>query len=956
MESLKHKVISFLLVFTMCFGLPPNTVNASNAAVVLDLFQVSESSHKSDNPSDYYTITANIECPLCGNVTSRSRTLSRWDSLKAVISPVESGLIPSNTGFTFAGWYDEAGAPWTAPGESVTVDPEDDSVSGPGYEVIYPGNSNTVQVIEGTTNAIVSPQNSDQETSVQTQQTPLQDITIYSRWTAPEGAVQINYSTSIHQEQCHPTLHFPGKPIKNLPELKSEDSTFLGWYSNCHGNEVKWTEDTVVVGGLTLYAKWSEEPPRPEIETISVSYDFNDGVTPYLIESWTGPGPFKLTPPELPERSGYNFIGWFDANGQLWDFEQDLLTQKTFLTAYWERIVEKPGETFSFNNSHAYFGEKYSLSDPYFRVLVDNNNYFGNTSANWAWWQSFRDAKWDGACFGMAAVYCLAHLDQLNPGTFQSNAALLNDLDFPKNNINVRDLIHYYFLMQLSIPTGDARASFDPINESTNLQNLIATLDTSGEYVLLGVDLRGRDGERRSGHAIVAERYVIDDNENYKVTIWDPNYPDELHYLTFDQNFRNPVFDYRISVYPVTFVKYSLEPEDYDYMSLTSIWQGEQPTSGTTSNYSVLSLTGDDFRIRAGNNQYATVENGMVTSGNLQITECTPDGITADGLGSSQRSFFIKAASGQDITLEIEDGTKEVSLLSGSNFYTVNGDVSRINFTPDAISTVAEGAAQQTITIVSDTMGNTWNKLSVSGKDTAFSVSLSNETAQVVSAHNVTAAVVAENVTTGNVSDTQDIAITPAGVNIRTDASLGIDETGQTEDFPFSDVRADAYYYDAVRWAVKNNVTTGTSATTFSPDSTCTRSQVVTFLWRAMGQPAPKTATNPFVDVKPEDFYYKAVLWAYENGITAGTSATTFAPGDACTRGQVVTFLWRAEEKPIVVDTGVFKDVPASAYYADAVNWAVKNGITTGTGSTTFSPDAVCTRAQIVTFLYRDMM
>ena len=168
----------------------------------------------------------------------------------------------------------------------------------------------------------------------------------------------------------------------------------------------------------------------------------------------------------------------------------------------------------------------------------------------------------------------------------------------------------------------------------------------------------------------------------------------------------------------------------------------------------------------------------------------------------------------------------------------------------------------------------------------------------------------------------------------------------------FTDVPTSAYYYDAVLWAVENGVTEGTSATTFSPDMSCTRAQMVTFLWRAAGSPEPVTTTNPFTDVNSGVYYYDAVLWAVEQGITSGTSATTFAPDATCTRAQTVTFLYRAAGSP-AVSGGSFSDVSADAYYADAVVWAVSGGVTVGTSDTTFSPDMNCTRAQIVTFMYR---
>lgn len=170
---------------------------------------------------------------------------------------------------------------------------------------------------------------------------------------------------------------------------------------------------------------------------------------------------------------------------------------------------------------------------------------------------------------------------------------------------------------------------------------------------------------------------------------------------------------------------------------------------------------------------------------------------------------------------------------------------------------------------------------------------------------------------------------------------------------PFTDVAPGAYYADAVLWAVQNGITTGTTATTFSPNKTCTRGQTVTFLWRAAGSPAPSAAENPFTDVKPSDYYYNAVLWAVEKGITKGKTATTFAPGATVTRGQTVTFMYRAAGAQAGERSNPFSDVAADAYYTDAVQWAVGKGITNGKTTTTFAPNEGCTRAQIVTFLYR---
>ena len=171
---------------------------------------------------------------------------------------------------------------------------------------------------------------------------------------------------------------------------------------------------------------------------------------------------------------------------------------------------------------------------------------------------------------------------------------------------------------------------------------------------------------------------------------------------------------------------------------------------------------------------------------------------------------------------------------------------------------------------------------------------------------------------------------------------------------PFADVKEEDYFFEPVLWAFENGVTGGVAPNLFGSLDGCTRAQVVTFLWSAAGKPAPTSGENPFNDVAEGQYYYDAVQWAMENGITSGLSADSFGPDVTCTRGQIVTFLWRAIGKSASADgDNPFTDVDESAYYYTPVLWAVEKGITAGTSPTEFSPDATCTRGQIVTFLYK---
>ena len=174
-------------------------------------------------------------------------------------------------------------------------------------------------------------------------------------------------------------------------------------------------------------------------------------------------------------------------------------------------------------------------------------------------------------------------------------------------------------------------------------------------------------------------------------------------------------------------------------------------------------------------------------------------------------------------------------------------------------------------------------------------------------------------------------------------------------EIPFGDVPRDIFYTAPVVWAVRENITAGTTPVQFSPDSKCTRAQTVTFLWRAAGCPESTVNTTPFTDVKENTYYYKAVLWAVEKEITSGMTPTTFEPETTVTRGQVVTFLWRAQGEPeIKRNSSSFTDVSKDSFYTIPVFWAVENEITSGMTATTFEPNTGCTRGQIVTFLWRN--
>ena len=191
----------------------------------------------------------------------------------------------------------------------------------------------------------------------------------------------------------------------------------------------------------------------------------------------------------------------------------------------------------------------------------------------------------------------------------------------------------------------------------------------------------------------------------------------------------------------------------------------------------------------------------------------------------------------------------------------------------------------------------------------------------------------------------------PDSKNEKTDVADEPQKTENTQktEISFDDVASDAYYAQPVKWAVEKGITSGTSSTTFSPDLTCTRAQILTFLWRSVGSPKA-SVSNPFADISSSDYYYGAALWAFEKGMVTGVN---FEGDTPCTRASTVMYMWQNASSPESEDECIFDDVDSDASYVEAVKWATKNGVTSGTSDTTFSPDMICNRGQIVTFLSR---
>ena len=383
--------------------------------------------------------------------------------------------------------------------------------------------------------------------------------------------------------------------------------------------------------------------------------------------------------------------------------------------------------------------------------------------------------------------------------------------------------------------------------------------------------------------------------------------------------------------------------------------------------------------ILRGNADYVTLSNvdGDKLNADIQIGKYSVsiDG-TLDSLTAGKNGTVDIKNAEDDIQLDlaINDADFDFVSISGkadgdttlsvtSNAVTVSGEIADMEFTnmnrqAETSTAVVHGDLDAKFTLRNDTVVAAVDK----DHNGTFETTLDSDTAQ----HQFKYVINADSTHTARCT-LCDKTITENHVFVNGVCVCGARKTGGSIDdisngstlpitndrINFTDVFKSDYFYDAVKWAAENCIASGTGRYTFSPDAVCTRAQTVTFLWRAAGSPMPRYRTCAFTDVDSRDYYYNAVLWAVEQGITTGLTATTFGPDVTVSRGQVATFLYRAASASKPNTFNPFTDVKTTAYNYDAILWAYDNRITTGTSDTTFSPDASCTRAQIVTFLYR---
>ncbi len=603
---------------------------------------------------------------------------------------------------------------------------------------------------------------------------------------------------------------------------------------------------------------------------------------------------------------------------------------------------------------------------------------------------------WGGSCYGMSTITVLNSMGKLRADLFNSEADFLFDFQKTTNN-EIKSYIHYYQLLQNTDVATANRKSFMKKNTKEQL-NVIDTLahdaEEGGAPFILSFNYYNSKGEK-GGHTVVG--YGVEDGDwllgntsgskvnHYisRVRIYDCNYQDHLIYFYYN---------------PLDSIWTIIDNTELLTDGVSSIYNGGYKLLEATNDVSILdaqNFSSDYFHSstssHAARNDLDFSSLSVASSSNDFRFDLEIDGKKysidqyTDERDLGLISYFDCAGSGdssQTMNLFLPDKSSAYTVIpnaGNSCDYMLNtpstllrceaDEAKSISFSQDGtISTEGvSGNYRYSLCFDDEQSSLPWYYTEISGEGSSNMKIAQSKEGIVISGEDLQDMTILTESDSGQkaimVSTDESKVLLKADQgdnpsvyvdtnhdgNFETALKVQSVSSGNTQ---FTDVDSNAYYYDAVQWAVNEEITAGTSAAAFSPNSPCNRAQIVTFLWRAAGSPEVK-GKNPFTDVSPDAYYYGAVQWAVKEGITSGTSATAFSPNTTCTRAQAVTFLHRANGSPSSDKGTTFTDVAAGTYYEKAVAWAVEKNITKGTSANEFSPNANCTRAQIVTFLYR---
>ena len=766
-----------------------------------------------------------------------------------------------------------------------------------------------------------------------------------------------------------------GGQYGDLPSAVRNGYAFEGWYTEPDGgSQIKPSTTVSLTEAQALYAHWAMGA-----DTHNVTFDPGAGTLATNTMAFTNGDKYGELP--TPIRSGYTFDGWYTAPGSF-TYEEEMasialagtkvtdittvsLASDVTLYAHWMPNADEVALsdlTYSFTNTRAGFEYDRTYKIPFSRyeAIFGAGSDFASKTFNAV-------KSWFGNCYGISATTSM--MFQRNNGIsadlFNNSAAHPQQLRLHDYSDQMdMDLLTFIETMQISqYSPSIARIREVNLNQIRKLCADVTYFQNTGLNPVV-VSVRGKSTKGSGGHAIVAYKLEqISETEDH-LLVYDSNHPNDAScYITLQKNgagaYTNEWYYEPLDWGSMKYVGADRAGNIsyYPYGAFYNVWQNRgtvansveevdsfETTSTKMENMELLTVNVNEASIYDSKNDLAaTIRNGELRTFQSDIYILDDVGITGDG-AAEENGISIWLPIG-DYTLVNDDSSVssfEVSMAHNKQSATVATAAKRIIFhvnDRELLNCVQISEHNQEFSInLSSTIPDSKASVQVSGTtgDTMFTVMQYDGDVRL-----------------GGIDSASNLRVIIDGETVSADSLLGTipsfasgasGDSLSTSELTFTDVSDSAYYFDAVKWAFENGITTGKTETMFGPFDNCTRGQVVTFLWRAMGQPEPTSMNNPFTDVKDSDYYYKAVLWAIEEGITNGTSATVFSPDQTCSRAHIVTFLYRNMGEPGKTGTG--------DWWADAANWANANGLFEGTGIT-FTSGADCPRGDVVYYLWR---
>lgn len=725
--------------------------------------------------------------------------------------------------------------------------------------------------------------------------------------------------------------------------------TFAGWYTEIiGGTRITSRTPVTITSDQTLYAHWSST----SLDLVTLTFDGCGGIVGESFETTHYGGTYPSFP--IPWREGRTFEGWYTAPaGGEKIVENGVVNARghQILYAHWNDPAPPPVSpgptlqelTYSFDNSRKAFGY-----DKGYKIPLERYQFiFGDTALAQALYR--QTGAWGGSCYGMSSTSSLFFRKDngIFPDSFRGGAAVPSALAARDYN-SAWGLSLTEFIEAMQVSQNGSTIQKDYNANRNRLDALCREVERvqSGSSGPVVIAVFGMEG----GHALVGYELVEISGSESRLMVYDCNYPDQERYITLTKNasgqytgwyyYLNNRYHWGTG-YPGSWISY------VPYTHFQESWENRKGMN----NVNLLTVNSGNATVEDMDGRtVAVIQDGEVVPGREDVFPVVSVGLTMDANSgeSDTTSLWLPSDSLYRVTNKDRSvKTFEASMAHVEQSATVATTGSHVvlgvNDDQELNYVELDKASQDSYTIdLYSSLESGHRDVRLSGTSQTGAAPILTQIAGRLYANGLDGAALKVD---GKDADSEKIASQIPQLPFPNDGKPAI---------TFTDVKAGSWYADAVSWAAGNGITSGVANGKFEPGGICTRGQMVTFLWRASGSPEPKSSGHLFKDVRSGDYYDKAVRWAVENEITAGTSPDTFSPNAPCTRAQTVTFLWRAQGSPKSKSAGnPFGDVRKSDFFCKAVQWAVEEKVTSGTSATAFSPSALCTRAQAVTFLYR---